>query len=442
MLPSNLLARLSLLLGFAATMTSLAQQTSTEVAVVDAFLDQQNGVTESALVARAVSSNPGLAAERSRIAMAAGDVTQARLRKNPSVALGGLKEVNGADNHVEIGGSIPLELYGRRARRTEVAERNLDVTRQTVADKERLLAGEVRTRFAETLAAVRNLAFAEQLLQANRDFLRVTEDRVREGATPSLDADEVRVEVNRVDVLRMDYRAKADIALLALKESAGMQPEAPLHLQGTLEIPVRAFDGSALIQLAASHRPDLAAQRANEALASADLRQQVALGKADASFSASYERPSAGFAQLAVDPSGTLHPIRQTFNYATFGLDIALPAFNRNQGAIASGSAAISSAHSQSVAVDLTLRHEVAQNLIRYNGAQARVAVYGSGVRDQAAKNLDVVRQVYRYGRSTLLDVIAEQRRFIDIETGYTGVLADAYAARVALEQAVGTDLP
>jgi outer membrane protein TolC len=41
-----------------------------------------------------------------------------------------------------------------------------------------------------------------------------------------------------------------------------------------------------------------------------------------------------------------------------------------------------------------------------------------------------------------LLDVIAEQRRYIDIETGYTDVLLDAYAARIALEQAVGTSLP
>jgi outer membrane protein, heavy metal efflux system len=41
-----------------------------------------------------------------------------------------------------------------------------------------------------------------------------------------------------------------------------------------------------------------------------------------------------------------------------------------------------------------------------------------------------------------LLDVIAEQRRYIDIETGYTYILLDAYAARIALEQAVGTTLP
>jgi len=45
------------------------------------------------------------------------------------------------------------------------------------------------------------------------------------------------------------------------------------------------------------------------------------------------------------------------------------------------------------------------------------------------------------YGRITLLDVITEQRRYIDIETSYTDVLLDAYAARVALEQAIGARL-
>ena len=63
-------------------------------------------------------------------------------------------------------------------------------------------------------------------------------------------------------------------------------------------------------------------------------------------------------------------------------------------------------------------------------------------MRDQAARNLDVVRQTYSYGRTTLLDVIAEQRRYIDIETEYTDILLDAYTAHVALEQAVGAQLP
>src|SRR6267154_872139 len=78
----------------------------------------------------------------------------------------------------------------------------------------------------------------------------------------------------------------------------------------------------------------------------------------------------------------------------------------------------------------------------RDQASQERVTLYRRGVRDQAARNLDVVRQTHGYGRVPLLDVIAEQRRYIDIETGYTDILFDAYASRIALEKAVGTSLP
>ena len=406
------------------------------------FLDLQHGVTEAELVKRALAINPDLLAQRQQIAMAQGGVEQARLRKNPTLNLSGLKEVNGSDNRVSIGGSFPLELFGRRARRTEVAEKKEDATEQSVADQERLLTAEVRTRFGQALASIRDLAFTEQLLQVNQDFLRLLQDRVREGAAPPLDADETRVEVERIETLRIDYQAKTEVALLTLKQAVGIEPEETIRLKGVLELAPVRYSQSQLLQFAMDHRPDLRFQRANEALANAQLHQDRAEGKPDASMFAAYERPDSGFAQRAFDAQGNLRPIRQTFNYATFGLNINLPAFNRNQGALVADTAAMHAARNQIAAVDLNLRHEVAQSLVEFNGAKARVAVYRSGVRDQAAHNLDIVRQTYRYGRTTLLDVIAEQRRYIDIETGYTGLLLDAYAARVALEQAVGTNLP
>lgn len=420
---------------------SLSGQES-PVPPANAFLDPRNGATESDLVARALASNPALAADRQEVAMAKGGVVQASLRKNPSLTLAGMKEVTGDDKRFSIGGAIPLELFGRRARRTEVAERHLDVTRLTVADQERFLAGEVRLRFGKALAAVRNLEFAQQLLQANRESLKLMEDRVREGATAALDADEVRVEVNRMDALRIDDQAKAEVALLALKEAAGIPPEEPLRLKGSLDEPVRTFELREVLQLALDHRPDLAARRASEAKAAAELRKDRAEAKPDVTLATSYERPNSGFDLKAFDPRGNLRPIRQTFNYAAIGVEISLPVFNRNQGTIAVDQAAIKSAHSRMDAAGLAVRHEVARSLARYNGAQARVAVYRSGVRNQAARNLDVVRQTYGYGRIPLLEVIAEQRRYIDIETGYTDVLLDAYAARVALEQAAGASLP
>lgn len=435
---TRLLIALFALLACSATLR--AQSASSPLA--NPFLDPQTGLTESELVARALANNPTLAAERQPIDSAKGSVTQARLRANPSLAVGGLKEVNGDDNRFNVGAEVPLELFGRRARRTEVAELKLSGTRATVADKERLLAGEVRLRFAETLAAARNVEFVEQLLRANQEFLKLMVDRVREGAIPSLDAEEVRVETNRIDSLRIDYQAKAEISMLALKEAVGMQPEENLRLMGNLEQPPLSLDKIQLLQLATDHRPDLAAQRANEAMATAAVRQQETEAKTDATVSASYERPNSGFSLSAFDAAGNLQPIRQTFNYAVFGMRWTLPIFNRNQGAIAAAKADVTAARDQVTASDLALRHEVTQNLVRYQAAQERVTVYRKGVRDQAAQNLEVVRQTYGYGRIPLLDVIAEQRRFIDIETGYTDVLFEAYASRVALERAVGTSLP
>jgi outer membrane protein, heavy metal efflux system len=219
-------------------------------------------------------------------------------------------------------------------------------------------------------------------------------------------------------------------------------PEESILLKGALELAPLAYDQKQLLQLAVNHRPDLAFRRANEALADAELRLDKATAKPDASVFGGYQRPDVGFSQQGFDAAGNLAPIRQTFNYATFGLNIDLPLFNRNQGAVVADTAAIQATRNQVAAVNLALRHEVAQNLVRFSGAQARVALYRNGVRDQANHNLDVVRQTYSYGRTTLLDVIAEQRRYIDIETGYTDILLDAYAARIALEQAVGTNLP
>jgi cobalt-zinc-cadmium efflux system outer membrane protein len=302
-----------------------------------------------------------------------------------------------------------------------------------------------RMLFAHRLWSLMTLALAGSLslsAQVNRDFLKLMEDRVHQGANPSLDADETRVEVGRIETLRINDQTKAEVAVLALKEAVGIDPEKTIRLSGALELAPLNYDQKQLLQLAMDHRPDLAFRHANETLANAELLSDQATGKPDASVFGGYERPDSGFSQEAFDAAGNLRPIRQTFNHVVFGLNITLPVFNRNQGAVAADAAAIRAARSEVAAVNLNLRHEVAQNLIRFNGAQARVAVYRSGVRDQAAHNLDVVRQTYGYGRATLLDVIAEQRRYIDVETGYTDILLDAYAARIVLEQAVGTNLP
>ena len=64
--------------------------------------------------------------------------------------------------------------------------------------------------------------------------------------------------------------------------------------------------------------------------------------------------------------------------------------------------------------------------------------IYERGVRDVATRNLDVVRQAYGLGHGSLLDVIGEQRRYIEVENGYTDVLKQVYDATVEIARATG----
>ena len=55
-----------------------------------------------------------------------------------------------------------------------------------------------------------------------------------------------------------------------------------------------------------------------------------------------------------------------------------------------------------------------------------------------ARQNLSVVRQSSDLGRSTIFEVVAEQKRYLDFERAYTQTLRAAYEARTSLTRALG----
>jgi len=115
-----------------------------------------------------------------------------------------------------------------------------------------------------------------------------------------------------------------------------------------------------------------------------------------------------------------------------------LPVLNRNQGNIAAAEAGTRAAERRLEFATLTVQQEVEAAFAQHEAASRSLDIYGRGVRDVARRNLDVVRQSYQLGRGSLLDVIGEQRRLIDVETGYTDALKQVYDAAVEVTRAVG----
>jgi cobalt-zinc-cadmium efflux system outer membrane protein len=388
-------------------------------------------------VALAMANNPELRAARAELEAAAARVQQAGLRPNPMLDLGGQKAIS-PDNNLSVGLTVPLDLNGRKEGRVGVAEREVDVRRAQIAERERRLRADVQMKAGDVLAARRTLSVTDELLRANRQALTLVEARVRQGAAPALDENLMRVEVNRLEAGRLMQASRIDVTVLQLKALAGAPPDEPVELRGDLLSPTIPPNRAEALGRSVEQRPDVRAARAEVAVAQAKLRKEQAEGRWDASVNVGYQRQDFGFNLKGLTDSGSTRQIQDVFHYFGGGLTITLPVRNRNEGNVAAASAETTAAERRREFSELIARQEVAAALAQYEAARRSVELYERGVREVARANVDVVRQSYGLGRATLLDVIAEQRRYIEVENGYTDVLRQAWDAGVDVERAIG----
>jgi len=291
-------------------------------------------------VARALAESPDVLAARADADAAKGRLVQAGLRPNPTVELGGQKAL-GTDNNVMVGLSIPLDLNRRKEGRVGVAEREVEMKRFQVTDRERRLRADVRMKAAEVLAARRDLEVTDDLLRRNREALNLVGERARRGAVPPLEENLLLVEVNRLDAGRRMLESRVEVFTLQLKALTAWPAEAPLTLTGDLGgPPPPTIDRQAAVAQALAQRADLRAAQADAAMARAKIAKEQAEGRWDASFSVNYQRQDFGFAGLSglTDRGGT-RPIQDVYHYFGGAVTITLPVRNQNQGNVAAARA-------------------------------------------------------------------------------------------------------
>jgi cobalt-zinc-cadmium efflux system outer membrane protein len=395
-------------------------------------------LTPDEVVARAVRDNPELAALRAEVDAALGRVTQAGLRPNPMVELNGQKAIS-PDSNLSIGLTLPLDLNGRKEGRVGVAERELEMKRVQVAERERRLRSAVRAKIGDLFAARRDVQVADDLSAVNREGLRLTGERARRGAIPPLEESLLLVEVNRLEAQRRLRESRVDVITLELQALAAVPAGTQLAVRGTLTELPSVPDRATAVAQALAERPDLLLTRADAATARARIAKEQAEGRWDASVSVGYQRQDFGFSGLSgITSSGSLRPIQDVFHYFGGGVTITLPVRNRNEGNVAAARAEATAAERRVELTQLVIRQEVEAAFAQYEAARRALEIYERGVRDVASQNLETVRKSHELGRTTLLDVIAEQRRYIEIEMGYTEALKRVYGGAVEIERALG----
>ncbi|MDQ3420050.1 MAG: TolC family protein, partial [Acidobacteriota bacterium] len=202
--------------------------------VVSIYVDPASGLDLDGAIAQALKREPGLRAAHSEVDVAKGMRVEAGLRPNPTISFSRQEEPAGMDNQTRVEVVWPLDLF-RRDSRVRVAEREIEATRHEVADRERLLAGDVRATYGELAASVRVLSVLDDLFAAASRQHRLVAARVEEGAAPPLERDVLTVDLRRLEAERLLLAGTVERAAVALKRLLGMPPDAQLRIRDTLE---------------------------------------------------------------------------------------------------------------------------------------------------------------------------------------------------------------
>jgi cobalt-zinc-cadmium efflux system outer membrane protein len=375
----------------------------------------------------ALLNNRDLQAEFQEIGIAHADWVQSRLLSNPSLDVLFRFPTDGGRSMIEATVGMELLELWRIPVRTEAARQNLEAVVLRIARR----AGE---RLAETRSSYYAAVAAEELFQVARENVELATrsfEAVRSlhaaGAADAFDenlahgpllAAQLTVRTTRI----VAANAKRDLARkLSLDRSVD-----GLRLTDPLPEPVMTeVDPEALVQQALSSRLDLRAiASAVEALdARVALERRQAWG--DAAAGVTTERPADSGDHL-VGPA----------------LSLTLPIFDQNQAQVARATFELQRMVKLLESAQVAVAQNVRSSADRVNSVSRSLMFYDEDLLPQAERSLDLARDSFASGRTTLLALVEVQRQLLEARRGHVTLRLEAATSSSDLERVVGAPVP
>ena len=405
--------------------------------VLPTYYRQDDGISLAEIVKRAFDNNGEIKIARLEVDKAKARLTQAGLRANPTLEF---EQTTGrfvgspGDRETSVGFSIPLDIYGQRGRRMDLAKAEITLKEAELVAKQRELTGQIFSTYSEALAALRELQILEELLTLDTDTVRFVQIRVNEGESPPLELNLLQTEVERLRARRHLVEGKLQAAVAKLKFYAAVPYEEPLKLReeiSTASIPSLPVTLETSLTVGLKNRPEIRLADLDEQLATAGLRLIRSQSRPDFTAFTRYTQGRSGFD----DPRGAYF---QSDRSLTFGVAIGLPVFNRNQGAKAEAEIAIRQAQERRLFSEQVIRGEIVAAFQRIEAAKRGLAILETAVIPRSRENIATIRQVYQIGELKITDLIAEQKKLLDANRDLTETLTERYRAQADLFIALG----
>jgi cobalt-zinc-cadmium efflux system outer membrane protein len=339
------------------------------------------------------------------------------------------------ERNLSVGISQEIFLAGKRDKRLTIAERELEVYRWQLADRERLLREEVKTAFYDAMLVTKRIELSDRAVDLNRQLLDVTRERLAAGDIPELEMNLVKVEQARSEGARIDVEKALNQNRLKLWALMGLPLGEPPAITGSLEPEAIATKSLGdLKQLARGQRPDLKALEAEMWRCDADIILAGAEGVPNLTAGLFYSHDQRSDATGAGEE-------KTRDNLLGIRLSLPIPVFDRNQAGVQEARARRGSSESRLQAAGRNVEREVETAYASYLNSEKVLSLYKSTIIPQLEENLRLTQEAYRLGEVGILAVIQEQKKFFEVNDGYLVALHDRQTALVKLESAVATEL-
>jgi cobalt-zinc-cadmium efflux system outer membrane protein len=370
------------------------------------------------------------------------DVRTAGQAPNPTLGGGPARRIDcfaapcptpwGAFANLSDEGLLEGALSRKRALREDVARRALEAARYGRADVERMVVGQVKVQYVQTVAAQARLELARDVaasLQKSVDVNRVRYPRViDEGQLARVEQEFLRA-LQEVDRAAREVRQQ-QIQLAFLLGRAG--PASSLAVDRRIldyRVPeaLVTLDRAALLRAALEARPDRRQVDAQVAQTEASVTLAQRRRIPDVSLLVQYQ-------QLG---SGDNAPQPPTL---AVGASLPLPIFYRQEGEIARAEADRQGALLVRRRLEAVVASDLDAALSAFGAARLIVERYESGLLERARRALEITQVQFNAGSATLTDLLDAQRSYVAVNSGYLAELVAYWAAAFQLEQAVGKE--
>ncbi len=385
--------------------------------------DYSSALNIRSLARRVSNNNPQLRAAKLKIAEAAGKLSQAGKRANPTLGIGVSKSVPGSEGELEVSFSQRFPITNKLSLEKRVSADQLLIAQEEIKMAEQQLITAAQMIAVEILQLGSQKAHIDKQINSLQSITTFIDKAAALGELSPLDAAQTKLEIQTLSIKKKQLAAKRSLLTTRLKQYIGMPASKPLNLSGSL--PSLSIPSQ---KLSLSNRADFRAKALEFQHSKSNILLEKSKRYDDVEVSVMGALGREEDAPEGLETEGTIG----------MGLSIPLPFYNKNEGNIAAATAKAQRKVLERGALASEIRLQVATHKQEMRTWLTQNASIRNELLPLAQKTSADLETAYKNGQGDFTSLLKSKNQELQLQTSLIDNNLNFHQARVKYFAALG----